>query len=71
MFRCKAIVEAAFCGVPATWRADWSDRHMYVCDDHRDYARRAHDGDHTYDQTGIVWYSDDGRIEFEKDRPLS
>ena len=43
------------CGKPATRLATWSDRNYFVCDDHVDDARWAHDHDHSYDQTGVVW----------------
>ena len=39
----------------ADWLAVWSDRHMFVCNDHKNEAQKAHDGDHTQDRTGISW----------------
>jgi hypothetical protein len=39
---------------------------MYVCDRHKHYADANHDGDHSYDQTGILWWQlESGRIARE------
>ena len=67
---CQAILGSGrkvyFCGEPADWRAEWSDRQMYVCDRHKHYADANHDGDHSYDQTGILWWQlESGRIARE------
>jgi hypothetical protein len=54
------------CGEPADWLAEWSGRQMYVCDRHKHYADAEHNGDHSYDQTGILWsHLDSGRIARE------
>ena len=70
MFLCTAYENAyenyINCDRSAVWLAEWSDRRLFVCDIHRDYARQSHDEDHTYDQTGIFWYSDSGYSEFER-----
>jgi hypothetical protein len=43
--------------------AEWSDRRVLVCDEHKSDAQEWHDTDHDYDQTGITWtnlvYHDD------------
>lgn len=64
MFRCSE------CSQAAEWIAEWSDRQMFVCHDHRDSARRAHNGDHEYDQTGISWRSSNGQYEYESGEKL-
>ena len=55
---CESIIleeDYRCCGKKARWIAEWSDRQMIVCDEHRSDAQEAHDGDHEYDQTGIIW----------------
>lgn len=75
---CDAFIEDrdgpyGYCGRDAPWFAEWSDRALYVCEAHRDYVRRAHDGDHEYDQGGIFWLNiKTGYREYEqRDRPAA
>lgn len=63
---CESIIvdeDHMYCGKKARWIAEWSDRQMILCDEHRSDAQAAHDRDHDYDQTGITWtrivYHDD------------
>lgn len=45
------------CKKAIVWHYQWSDREGYSCDD-LDCMKEAvkhHDGDHSYDQTGISW----------------
>lgn len=67
---CQAIIgaegDAHWCGEPADWHAEWSDRELCVCETHKNYAQENHDGDHDYDQTGIIWTKlETGRIARE------
>ena len=44
-----------YCSKKARWIAEWSDRRMILCDEHRSEAKDVYDMDHEYDQTGLVW----------------
>ena len=52
---CEACIGDVYCGKPAVWMAEWSDRRVLVCDEHKHDAQEWHDNDHDYDQTGIAW----------------
>lgn len=56
---CEAILDpdgdTHYCGRRAKWIARWSDREMVVCEEHKQEAQNAYDGDHEYDQTGLEW----------------
>ena len=65
MFMCEGTVKGGHCGKPATWRASWSDREMFVCDTHKRQVREIYDHDHSYDQVGISWRSDTGLNSYE------
>ncbi len=54
-----------FCGGPVHWFARWSDRELYVCDDDREEVWRSYDGDHDYDQTGLIWQDAKGNVTYE------
>jgi len=73
LYSCNAILgntTLRHCGEPATWKVEWSDRVSYVCDEHRDWPRQNHNGDHDYDKTGILW-TNDSITEFESKEALS
>lgn len=70
MFKCQAIIKQSFCEEAADWIGHWSDRELFVCTEHRDYIRKAHNGDHDYDRTGIWWVSSLGTTEFESRESL-
>ena len=65
MFMCGFSSNGKFCEYNAEWRGEWSDRHLYVCTAHKDYVYQCHNGDHSYDQTGIIWESGDGQMSYE------
>lgn len=55
---CDAIIvdeNYRCCGKPARWIAEWSDRQMIVCDEHRSEVQSDYDNDNEYDKTGITW----------------
>ena len=63
---CESIIvdeDYRICGKKARWLAEWSDRQMIVCDEHKSDAQDAHDNDNEYDQTGVTFtrivYHDD------------